>query len=92
MKLAAVVLAALVLVGCGEHKPVIEGFHWDGDQLYDSEGRNVASVVVVHFRLGSSQACIFDASGIKDDACTYWETGQQAYDYIDRRFKERLPK
>ena len=87
---AALLLAATTLIGCFENKPVIPGYHWNGDNLYDSNGRDVASVVTIPFE--KSQGCIFFAANLGYSECTYWETGQQAYDWVGKQFIKQETK
>jgi len=72
--------------GCNR-EPAIPGYHWRASGLYDSKGQEVASVIAIPGGKYASQACIFLAShhGI---GCTYWETSQEAYDYVERIFLE----
>jgi hypothetical protein len=87
MRIAAVgvLLVAGCLTGCFERKPMIPGYYWDGDKLYNSSGVEVASVVTMPFNVDPSQDCIFAASGI-ESSCTYWETGQEAFDHVGKVF------
>lgn len=83
---ACFVLQVISLIGCSEHKPEIPGCHWNGGELYNSSGIEVASVVAFPFDEYPSQACVFIASN-KEPGCTYWETSQEAYDHIGIVFK-----
>jgi hypothetical protein len=88
LRLAILILGVLCLTGCyeSEHKPDIPGFHWHRDSLYNPSGIRAASIVVD--RVDESQACIFKEAGLGWSNCTYWETGQEAYDYVERSFSQ----
>ena len=79
-------ILAVFLSGCC-HKPDIPNYHWGGSTLYNQKGEQVAAVVTMDFFGEPSQACVFAQSGIANE-CTYWETGQQAYDHVGKVFRE----
>lgn len=76
----------VLMAGCGGmnlHKPIIPGCHWRGGELYDSNGSEVASVIIIPFHMDTAQVCIFTGPPAIT-GCTDWEEGQQAYDYVGR--------
>jgi hypothetical protein len=92
LALSALAVIALAMTGCFESKPVIPGYHWNGGTLYDSNGREAVSVVTFPFGMDQSQACVFEAAKLGYSTCTYWENGQEAYDWVGRQFSKEEPK
>lgn len=86
-KISLLMLVAVFMTGCFESRPMIDGYHWNGGELYDSMGNEIAIVIVFPFATLASKACIFDKK-IDPGPCTEWETGQEAYDYVGRKFRE----
>jgi len=93
VKFIIVVLGIVILIFYGvgrysDHKPDIPGFHWNGSTLYNANGVEVAAVVSFPLNVESSQACIFETPSVSfsKTGCTYWETGQQAYNYVKHVF------
>jgi hypothetical protein len=85
-RLLLILPIAFLCCGCFERKPNIPDHHWRGGALYDENGIEVATVTVFPFGIDSSQACVFLTAGLNYYGCTYWETGQQAFDQVGKVF------